>query len=113
MFVHFVTIQTQSGSGNFKDFYKELGNDIPNYLELEGGDGTGGLYLFCINKDEPYDLLIDKYKFRKSSPNLVEIKDIKYSFQYRVSLKTGMNIHSSHRLELNNGKWNSDSDDEC
>ena len=32
MFVHFVTIQTQSGSGNFKDFYKELGNDIPNYL---------------------------------------------------------------------------------
>ena len=99
MFVYYVTVQVPTSNKYDIDIlYKEFGTNIPLFLELEGGDGNGCLYIICIKKDVLYETLIKKYDFIIYKSIMEKIEDMQYNSNYKVRLPGGMNWSNKYAL---------------
>ena len=99
MFVYYVTVQVPTSNKYEIDvLYKEFGTNIPLFLELEGGDGNGCLYIICIKNDVLYETLIKKYDFIIYKSIMEKIEDMQYNSNYKVRLPSGMNWSNKYAL---------------
>jgi hypothetical protein len=97
IYVNIYTIQTNDD--NIDLFYHELGN-IPKYLLLENKNNTN-LYIFCINSDNNFKKLIEKYNYICYNSNYeIKINKNKYNSNYKIKLNYGKNVKEPYCLEL-------------
>lgn len=71
--------------GNFdaglEDFYKNLGVDIPKYLEYEGEERE---YIFCIDNKLDINAICDKFGIKDFSICKIAVDKEKFNYKYQI-----------------------------
>ena len=67
---------------NMKELHKLFGENIPQYLQYEGGKGCN--YLCCVDAIIDVIQICKDYGVEITKPSLLEIDDTKYNNQYQI-----------------------------
>lgn len=85
MFVHFFTVtQIHSNDNSIDSLYKLFGENIPKYLQYEGGAINKITCLFCVDANINIDEICTKNNYEYGTLYKIEINDDIYNNNYTV-----------------------------
>ena len=64
------------------EIYKEFGENIPNYIQYEGGSQI--TYLCCVDKNVNIIELCEKYKYECSRIDTIDIEEDTFNNSYTI-----------------------------
>jgi hypothetical protein len=65
----------------FQEFYKNLGSDIPKYLEYEGEEIQ---YIFCIDRKLDINTICDKFGIKEFSTSKITVDKEKFNYCHQI-----------------------------
>lgn len=84
---------------DIKNVFNEFGNNIPNYLQYEGGSMDGCVFLFCVDINVDVEKICKKYNCDCSRLEQLTIDCNKYNSSYTIH--PNYKKYGSYTLEPN------------
>ena len=80
----FTVTLAHSNPNSFAELYREFGENIPTYLQYEGGSMNHTTFLCCVSADVPVKDICARYKYICGTLYLMEIDPNQYHSSYTI-----------------------------
>ena len=88
MLTNVYRVQRQSTAHlNSKELWNLLDGGHPMFTPLEGGDGKGPLYLYCVEKDFDFPKLCSEHHYKVLSTTPFEVDASRYSSKHQIEMQ--------------------------
>ena len=96
MLVNFFTVRKTANSSPIDEMCEMFGNNIPKYIEIEGGESA--TYLFCVNSDDSSIIdVCNQYKYELIGRTFDETRKIWHNLCFTLTEIPKGTYNSNHQ----------------